>query len=258
MGNPMRAAEFVQSYIDAWNHRDADCVADHFDNDGIYYDVPIQERHPKQELVTFLSEFFAYDQNHYELDGEIATGTHSIAFQYRVIAEEGSSDPCWFGAEFVTLKGNHAVQITDYYKEPLASAEPGRKYAKSGLTQELLEKYKRELHTLMEQDKAYINPDLTLPRLSQLVRCPINHLSQVINAGFEMSFFDYLNCYRIEEAKRLLARYDHPARSILSVAFDVGFNSNSAFYSAFKRLCGQTPAQYRRMHAVRPCENARP
>ncbi len=149
------------------------------------------------------------------------------------------------------MKGNHAVQITDYYKEPVASAEPGRKYAKSGLSQELLEKYKRELHALMEHEKAYIHPGLTLPKLSQLVRCPINHLSQVINAGFGVSFFDYLNSYRIEEARRLLERDDEPGRSILSVAFEVGFNSNSAFYSAFKRLCGQTPAQYRRMHRVR-------
>lgn len=245
----MRAAEFVESYIDAWNHHDARYVADHFTQDGIYYDVPIQEQHPKPELVGILSEFFAHDQNHYELEGEIATGAHSIAFQYKVIAHEGNRDACWSGAEFVTLKGNQAVQITDYYKEPVAFVPLGRKYAKSGLTQDVLEKYKRELHALMEQQKAYINPSLTLPKLSQLVRCPINHLSQVINAGFGMSFFDYLNSYRIEEAKRLLERYDDPTRSILSVAFDVGFNSNSAFYSAFKRLCGQTPAEYRRSHA---------
>lgn len=254
----MRAAEFVQSYMEAWNNHDADWVADHFDNDGIYYDVPIQERHPKPELATLLSEFFAHDQNRYELDGEIATGPHSIAFQYKVVAARGTGDDCWFGAEFVTLKGDHAMQITDYYKEPALSAVPERKYAKSGLTQELLERYKRELHALMEQEKAYMHPGLTLPKLSQLVRCPVNHLSQVINAGFGMSFFDYLNSYRIEEAKRLLARYDDPARSILSVAFDVGFNSNSAFYSAFKRLCGQTPAEYRRTHAVEPCERATP
>ncbi len=243
----MHAADFVESYIDAWNQRDAGCVADHFDSDGIYYDVPIEAQHPKRELVTFLSEFFAQDHNHYELDGEIATGPHSIAFQYRVIAGQGSRDACWFGAEFVTLKGDHALQIMDYYKQPVASEGPGRKYAKSGLTQDLLEKYKRALHALMEQEKAYMNPGLTLPRLSQLVYCPINHLSQVINAGFGMSFFDYLNSFRIDEAKRLLERYDTSKKSILNIAFEVGFNSNSAFYSAFKRRCGQTPAQYRRM-----------
>ena len=246
----MRAADFVTSYIDAWNHHDPRYVADHFTTDGIYYDVPIQEQHPKQELIRYLAEFFSYDQNHYELDGEIATGPHSIAFQYKVIAEDRSRGECWFGAEFVTLKGEQAVQIADYYKEPIASSDSGRKYAKSGLTDELLGKYKRALSSLMEQRKAYMSPSLTLPRLSHLVHCPINHLSQVINAGFGMSFFDYLNSYRIEEAKRLLKGADDPPRSILNVAFDVGFNSNSAFYSAFKRSCGQTPAQYRRMHAA--------
>lgn len=246
----MHAADFVESYIDAWNHHDARDVADHFTADGIYFDVPVQEQHPKRELTTYLAEFFNHDQNIYELQGEITTGSNSIAFQYKVIAEDGDKENCWFGAEFVTLKGDQAVQIADYYREPIAGNDAGQKYAKSGLADEQLHKYKHSLQSLMQQHKVYMHPGLTLPKLSELVRCPINHLSQVINAGFGMSFFDYLNSYRIEEAKRLLKERGDQPRSILNVAFDVGFNSNSAFYSAFKRLCGQTPAQYRRMHAA--------
>jgi AraC-like DNA-binding protein len=71
-------------------------------------------------------------------------------------------------------------------------------------------------------------------------------LSQVINSGFGTSFFDYLNRYRIEHARELLASLDSQSTAILNIAFTVGFNSNSAFYSAFKKRVGVTPAQYRR------------
>ena len=54
-----------------------------------------------------------------------------------------------------------------------------------------------------------------------------------------------LNQYRIEDAKKLLCLEDGQLQAILSIAFEVGFNSNSAFYAAFKKSCGQTPAQFR-------------
>jgi len=246
----MRATEFVASYIDAWNHQDARCVADHLTNDGVYYDVPTEQHHPKPELIRYLSDFFSHDRHHYSLAGDVLTGENTIAFQYKVYTQvEQATEPCWFGAEFVTLKGDQAAQIADYYKQPaiLESRSGADKYAKSGLSQEQLEAYKQELTTLMQTERAYLNPGLTLPKLSAMVQCPINHLSQVINAGFDMSFFDFLNSYRIEEAKRILADESDPPPAILTVAFEVGFNSNSAFYSAFKRSCGQTPAQFRRV-----------
>ena len=49
----------------------------------------------------------------------------------------------------------------------------------------------------------------------------------------------------VEDAKKLLRLEDRQLQAILSIAFEVGFNSNSAFYAAFKKSCGQTPAQYR-------------
>ena len=98
----------------------------------------------------------------------------------------------------------------------------------------------------MDKHKAYLDPDLTLPRLAAMVDCSVNHLSQAVNSGFKMSFFDFLNSYRITEAKTILLRHDAVSQSILDVSFAVGFNSNSAFYAAFKKATGQTPAQFRR------------
>ena len=61
-----------------------------------------------------------------------------------------------------------------------------------------------------------------------------------------MSFFDYVNRFRIEHAKELLSEFNGQGDAVLDVAFKVGFNSNSAFYAAFKKCVGQTPAQFRR------------
>ena len=96
------------------------------------------------------------------------------------------------------------------------------------------------------REQIYMDPRLTLPALAQTVGCSVNHLSQVINAGFEMSFFDYLNSHRVRHAKELLTELNGKNRAILNIAFTVGFNSNSAFYAAFKKHVGMTPAQFRR------------
>ncbi|MGY8795829.1 MAG: helix-turn-helix domain-containing protein, partial [Woeseiales bacterium] len=119
------------------------------------------------------------------------------------------------------------------------------KYAKSGLDNQQLADYKISLRKVMHTQQAYLWSNLTLPKLADAVGCSANHLSQVINAGFGMSFFDYLNQHRIERAKTLLTQRDMRSSSILNIAFDVGFNSNSAFYAAFKKCVGQTPAQFR-------------
>ena len=244
----MRAVDFVASYIDAWNHQDADCIADHLTQDGEYFDVPTARHHPKPELTGYLSDFFTENKHQYSLMGEVMSGENTIAFQYRGVFNDDEPN-AWFGAEFVTLKGDQAVQIADYYKYPMREVKPlADKYAKSGLSEMQLEKYKTRLTELMITQQVYLNPDLTLPGLSAIVNCPINHLSQVINAGFGVSFFDYLNGYRIEAAKQILVDPSDPPPAILTVAFNVGFNSNSAFYSAFKRSCGQTPAQFRRQN----------
>ena len=257
----MRATKFVKSYIDAWNHRDPEGVADHLTADGIYRDIPENVQSTHDELVTSLNNFFSEHRHRYELIGEILASGSTIAFQYHISAsgefEKSDSPTAYCGAEFITLNGDAAITITDYYDIPgmtkpsdpvrRASREMQRhKYAKSGLDSKQLNEYKGRLEQIMQLQQAYLRSDLTLPKLADAVDCSINHLSQVINSGFEVSFFDYLNQYRIEHAKALLSSPDDKGNAILNIAFTVGFNSNSAFYAAFKKYVGQTPAQYRR------------
>ena len=263
----MRATDFVESYLDAWNHRDPKGVADHLTADGIYCDIPDNVQHSHDELITSLKDFFSHFRHHYELIGEILTSGDTIAYQYRMCPTEGAegsgSPKVYCGADFITLHGDAAMTITDYCDIPGMTQPPSvahltardaqlRKYAKSGLSSEQMRIYKGRLEQIMQTQQVYLRPDLTLPRLAETVNCSVNHLSQVINSGFGMSFFDYLNQYRIEHATSLLGKFDGQSSAILNIAFTVGFNSNSAFYAAFKKCVGQTPAQYRRAQMTKP------
>jgi AraC-like DNA-binding protein len=257
----MRATKFVDSYLDAWNHRDPEGVAEHLAPDGIYIDIPENVQRTHDELVDSLYDFFSEFDHGYELIGDVLTNRNTVAFQYRMIPRRESGDghaqKTFHGAEFVTMQNNVAVMINDYCDMPgsgqptvTQQTRPGtesrNKYLKSGLNEAQLLEYKNRLEHIMRSEQMYLRSDLTLPKLAGLVNCSVNHLSQVINSGFGVSFFDYLNRYRIDYARELLVQLDGRQNAILNIAFAVGFNSNSAFYAAFKKYVGQTPAQYRK------------
>jgi AraC-like DNA-binding protein len=246
----MRASEFVESYFDAWNHHDSRAIADHLSAEGIYFDVPEHSQRSADDLVIYLDDYFANYRHRYELIGDILTNENSIAFQYRIFGLENDREHempiSYQGVEFITFNGDAAMTITDYYDIPIKS-QPN-KYAKSGLTRHQLLTHKQDLDSIMQSRQEYLRSGLTLPKLAQAVGCSVNILSQVINSGFGTSFFDYLNRYRIEHARKLLEDSDSQNDAILTIAFTVGFNSNSAFYSAFKKHVGMTPAQYRQRY----------
>ena len=255
----MRAAEFVQSYIDAWNHCDARAVAEHLVKNGTYCDIPNNEQHSREGLVASLVEFFTLEHHRYELIGEVLASEKSIAFQYKMSSVDSVSEEI-FGAEFMTLKGDGAFKIADYYDPVHSATEPAvpvrekvaEKYAKSGLSDTQLAQYTEQLRALMDTEKAYLQSDLSMPELASRVNCSVNHLSQAVNSGFGMSFFDFLNSYRIGQAEIMLSRGGLQTPAILDVSIAVGFNSNSAFYAAFKKVTGKTPAQYRREFLANP------
>ena len=263
----MHATEFVESYFDAWNHRDPKGVADHLSADGIYCDIPENARRSHDELIVRLRDFFSKHRHRYELVGDILTDHGTVAFQYEMVpsgtGQPGNYSDSYRGAEFITLDHDEAMTIIDYYDVTGMDQQPGAapvtshalqqcKYAKSGLSSEQMLDYKNRLENIMQTEQVFLMPDLTLPKLAKAINCSVNHLSQVINSGFGMSFFDYVNQYRIGNAREILTEVDSRRGAVLNVAFTVGFNSNSAFYAAFKKCVGETPAQYRRTQAKKP------
>jgi AraC-like DNA-binding protein len=244
----MHVNDFVKSYFEAWNQLDPEGIASHLAVNGVYRDMSEDVLQSRDELILSLRDFFRNDHQRYELIGDIQKSKNTIAFQYRMIYfKDGSGldpDQSYQGAEFITMDGDEAVYIMDYYA--LSASGSPRKYARSGLSKEQLGLYKHKIAEMMNVQKLYLKPDLTLPELAGRVGCSVNHLSQVLNAGFGVSFFDYLNQYRVQHASELMRQHRDEKTPVLDIAFTVGFNSNSAFYAAFRKFLGQTPASFRR------------
>ena len=123
--------------------------------------------------------------------------------------------------------------------------EPKKKYGKSSLSEEVEEAILRKLTGLMAGQKPYLQPDLSLPKLAGLLNTSPHHLSQLLNDRLSQSFFELLATYRVRESQELLRDPATAHLKIDEIAERVGYNSTSAFHTAFKRLTGQTPAQFR-------------
>jgi AraC-like DNA-binding protein len=119
-----------------------------------------------------------------------------------------------------------------------------KKYAKSYLDNVDRKNINNQLKIIMEEEKLFCDEDLTLGRLSDALGLTKNQLSQFLNKYHEKNFNNFVNGYRINEAKTILL--EEPKRQIISVAFAVGFNSYSAFHSTFKKTTGINPASFRR------------
>jgi AraC-like DNA-binding protein len=102
----------------------------------------------------------------------------------------------------------------------------------------------RIIHTLiesaLEKDKIYLNPDLTLKELSDQIGYPSYLVSHTINSYFKKNFFELINEKRILEAERRI-KLSTGIEKIESIAYDVGFNSRTSFYRAYKKHLGHTP-----------------
>ncbi|MEW8586629.1 MAG: AraC family transcriptional regulator, partial [Candidatus Thiodiazotropha sp.] len=133
---------------------------------------------------------------------------------------------------------------SDPQTEP-AQEQEKRKYEKSALDGETSSLLFADLQSHMAKEKPYLDSKLNLAQLAAQLRISSNYLSQVINERAGQHFFDFVNRYRVEEAKSALAGREERG-NILAIALDAGFNSKSAFYTAFKRHTGQTPTQYPR------------
>ena len=94
----------------------------------------------------------------------------------------------------------------------------------------------RKITQLMEADRLYQEPELTLQQLAHKLAVPTYQVSIAINEGMKKNFYDLVNGYRVEEAKRLLADERNANYTILSVAFDAGFNSKTTFNTVFKKV----------------------
>ena len=104
--------------------------------------------------------------------------------------------------------------------------------------------WQQRLSHLLETEKVYLEADLSLPVLAQRAGLSTHELSYVLNEGFGVNFFQFINAYRVAEAQRLLASAQHQHLSMVGIAFEAGFSSKTTFNTTFKKATGLTPSQF--------------
>ena len=128
---------------------------------------------------------------------------------------------------------------------PVKAAKNETRYERSGLKKKDAKRYLSLLLAHMDEQKPYLNNELTIQHLAQQLDIPRHYLTQVINEELGKNFYTFVNEYRIREVQQRMIdpRYEH--FTLLALAYDAGFNSKSAFNLVFKNLTGQTPTQWR-------------
>lgn len=109
-----------------------------------------------------------------------------------------------------------------------------------------VEELKSKLVLLMTQQKLFLEPELSLAQLAEKLVIKDKQLSELINNHYKKNFSEYVNDFRLEEAKQLLASPENVKKTILEIIYASGFNSKSVFNLAFKNNTGLTPTQFRK------------
>jgi AraC-like DNA-binding protein len=120
------------------------------------------------------------------------------------------------------------------------------KYRTSSLDQKRKNTLRDDLLLHMKTKEPFRNPDSSPGEIADALDISVHDLSQILNDVLHMNFHNFLNSYRIELVKEMMADPSHDHRTLLQLAFEAGFNSKTSFNRVFKEDAKMTPSNYRR------------
>lgn len=139
----------------------------------------------------------------------------------------------------IGFKGNHQVRINSEFIDKNVLHE------NILLENILTTRLKTELIQLFTRNKIHINPDLRITHVSEQLKTNRTYISRMINEKFKMNFNEFVNQYRIEEAKNILQNPEFQFSTLEEIAEKSGFGSVNSFSRLFKEMTGKTPGKYR-------------
>lgn len=141
-------------------------------------------------------------------------------------------------AEVIQLQNSEAAPV-EYSESP--------RYKRSSLKTDVRARIIHRLDRIMHEEELYTDTKLSIDDVAQRLGINSKYLSQSINEAYNRNFYIYVNELRVEKAKSYLLIDSHANYSIEGIARQVGFQSKSSFYIAFKRITGLTPSAFREM-----------
>jgi len=150
----------------------------------------------------------------------------------------------WKWVLFLAFVFSGCFYLTFYHDHFVSG--PNQLNRRSRLRENEVAQLKFDLTTLMEEKRPFLNPNLTLKDLADMIETSDKNLSSLLNHHFELTFYEYLNEYRIQLVMHKMMEGAVENYSISGIAFDCGFKSKSSFYRAFKNQVGTSPKEYLR------------
>lgn len=149
----------------------------------------------------------------------------------------------------VSLNLGHFLLVNALGMSGIRSAKPAMRITQPPTVQTSPDRVAQDdalesLDAVMRDAEPFLDPDLTLDQLARAARIKPRLVSEALNRGRGENFYTYVNQWRIAAARKSLL--DAPTRSVLDIALECGFNSKSAFNTAFKRITLATPSAWRR------------
>ncbi len=149
------------------------------------------------------------------------------------------------GLFWIFLRKNNKAEKPNLKTTNQKGILASKKYKNSSLSKEKRSIYKQKILQAIEEEKVYLNHDLTQASFAKQLGLSSHHLSEVLSLEFDTNFYQLINSYRIKEAKNILASSTNNTK-ILAVAYDAGFKSKTTFNRVFKEQTGATPSEYKK------------
>ncbi|WP_346882323.1 helix-turn-helix domain-containing protein [uncultured Algibacter sp.] len=160
---------------------------------------------------------------------------HKLKAQYAILEQS-----------FETLETKSKENVLSISKDhkPKLSA-----YKNSSLTEAKRIEYKEHILSYMQQEKPYLDGSISQSELAKKLNLSTHHFSEILNFTFEQNFYNFINSYRVLEAKNLIKNPEYKDAKMIAITFDSGFKSKTSFNRVFKIYTGLTPSQYRQKYA---------
>ncbi|MCD4794064.1 MAG: AraC family transcriptional regulator [Bacteroidales bacterium] len=120
------------------------------------------------------------------------------------------------------------------------------KYTDSQLDKKHKKDLIEDIVLLMEEEKFFLNSQFTITDFAKELKTNRYYISQIINDHFNTKFNNFVNEYRVKEARKLLISDEYKNFSIEGIASTVGFHSKATFNTAFKKFTGVTPSFFQK------------
>lgn len=257
MIDEINIGKLVNRYQQYWQQSDIDGLMSMYDEEITYHDIPSGDVMRFKDMKNFLTSSFAAEQNQSltlkdspYIEGNSAFVYWEQSFSIRSTERRVKVN----GVEFIVFRNRKIVNIHEFYDfqvsalDEVSSPEEGthvEKMTKLGLDDELIQKIATEINFYFNDQRSFLEHEISLTRVSKNLGYTRNQVSYVINHALGQTFYELVNSRRIEYVMQQLYA-DKPDVSILELSIDAGFNSVSGFYTAFKKHTNMTPVQFQR------------